>query len=97
MITLDEKILICAVRYSLGRMSYIVNDVAQYVTFKRKALSKQCIDIIIRDIEEEMERYHCIGQTLGMECDERTWTRLLNVLKGEMEDDERRKITKKRP
>ena len=85
MITTDETIIICAVRYALGRMSYIVGEVANYVFYKRKTLSKECIDIIIRDIEEEMERYHSVGQTLGMECDERTWRNLLNQLKSEKE------------
>ena len=85
MISPDESILICAVRYALGRMSYIVGDVAQYVYYKRKTLSKECIDIIIRDIEEEMERYHAAGYKLGMDCDERTWKNLLNQLKSEKE------------
>ena len=90
MISPDESILICAVRYALGRMSYIVGEVAQYVFFKRKTLSKECIDIIIRDIEEEMERYHSVGQTLGMECDERTWKNLLEALKGELDERNQR-------
>ena len=42
MITPDEQILICAVRYALGRMSYIVGDVARYVESKRNTLSSQC-------------------------------------------------------
>ena len=83
MITPDEQILICAVRYALGRMSYIVGDVARYVESKHNTLSSQCKNIIIRDIEEELERYHQVGQTLGMECDERTWENLLNLLKFE--------------
>ena len=86
MITPDEQILICAVRYALGRMSYIVGEVAQYVFFKRGALSDQCKNIIIRDIEEELERYHAAGQTLGMDCDERTWKNLLEALKGEIDE-----------
>ena len=79
MITPDETILICAVRYALGRMSYIVGDVAKYVKLKRNTLSSQCKNIIIRDIEEELERYHSTGQILGMECDEKTWKNLLNL------------------
>lgn len=82
--SVDEQILICAVRYSLGRMSYIVNVVCQYVTYKRKNLSRECINIIIRDIEEEMERYHRAGERLGMECDERDWCELLDILKKEV-------------
>lgn len=78
----EEQILICAVRYALGRMSYIVGVVCDYVAVKQPELSKECINIIIRDIEEELKRYHDAGQTLGMECDERTWVRLLERLKG---------------
>lgn len=80
--TTDEQILICAVRYALGRRSYIVNVVTQYVTFKRKTLSKECINIIIRDIEEELKRYHDAGQILGDDCDERDWVELLGLLRG---------------
>lgn len=78
----EELILICAVRYALGRMSYIVGVVAEYVAVKKPELSKECINIIIRDIEEELKWHHDAGQTLGMECDERTWLRLLERLKG---------------
>ena len=80
--TNDEQLLICAVRYALGRQSYIVGVVADYVAFKRKTLSQQCTDIIIRDIEEEIAFYHRQGRTCGMECDERTWINLSKVLKG---------------
>ena len=40
----------------------------------------------VRDIEEELERYHNAGQMLGMECDEKQWTRLLELLKTEKEN-----------
>lgn len=86
MISPDESILICAVRYALGRQSYIVGEVAQYVFYKRKTLSVECINIIVRDIEEEMERYHAAGQKLGMECDEKIWAKLLEVLKSNERD-----------
>ena len=94
MISPDESILICAVRYALGRMSYIVGEVANYVFYKCKTLSKECIDIIIRDIEEEgsfqKKRYHLVGETLGMECDEKTWKNLLKALKGELDERNQR-------
>lgn len=79
--THEEQIIICAVRYALGRMSYIVDVVAEYIAVKQPELSKECIKIIIRDIEEELKRYHDTGQLLGMECDERTWLWLLEKLK----------------
>ena len=46
----------------------------------------ECLGIIIRDIEEELQRYHNSGQMLGMECDEKQWTRLLELLKTEKEN-----------
>lgn len=79
--TQEELILMCAVRYALGRMSYIVSVVCDYIKVKHKNLSQYCINIIIRDIEEELERYHNSGHTLGMECDEKQWVQLLNFLK----------------
>lgn len=90
MITPDEQILICAVRYALGRQSYIVGFVAEYVALKRKTLSSQCTDIIIQDIEEEFAFYHRQGRTCGMEYDERTWLNLMNVLKEERQQNENR-------
>ena len=80
MITPDEEILICAVRYALGRMSYIVENVVRYVYYKRKTLSKACRDIIVRDIYEERDRYHAMGHTLGMEQDEKQWIALAQEL-----------------
>jgi len=79
----EELILICAVRYALGRMSYMVGVVCDYVASKIDVLSENCKKIIIRDIEEEIERYHLIGRTCGMECDEKDWLNLLTRLKGE--------------
>ena len=79
--TPDEQILICAVRYALGRRSYIVGIVCDYVKAKINSLSKNCINIIIRDINEEFERYHDLGYTLGDDCDERDWIKLLEALK----------------
>ena len=81
--THEEQIIICAVRYALGRMSYIVGIVCEYVAMKKPELSKECISIIIRDIEEELNRYHDAGQLLGMECDEKNWIWLLETLKEE--------------
>ena len=77
----EEQILICAVRYALGRMSYIVGTVCDYVKSKRNELSDNFKNIIIKDIEESVEYHHRTGQTVGMECDEKQWVQLLNFLK----------------
>lgn len=76
----NEIILVCAVRYALGRQSYIVGVVAGYVANKSEVLSEACKEIIIRDIREEIEMCHRVGRTCGMEMDERTWLNLLEFL-----------------
>lgn len=81
----EELIIICSVRYALGRMSYVVGEVCSHVATKQHELSKECINVIIRDIEEELQRYHDVGKTLGMECDEQNWLWLLENLKGDKE------------
>lgn len=60
MITPDEEILICAVRYALTRMSYVVGSVIEYVYYKRKRLSKECRAIIVRDIYEYYQQYEAL-------------------------------------
>lgn len=82
---INESIIVYATRYALGRMSYSVGDVCKYITFYHKELSKNCLDILIRDIEEEIEYWHKMGRTCGMECDEKQWRELLELLKEERE------------
>lgn len=80
----EELMLISAVRYALGRQSYIVGVTCNFVKSIKSKLSQHCIAILIRDIEEELEMCQRLGRTCGMECDERSWMILLRVLKEEV-------------
>ena len=84
--TPEEQMLISAVRYALGRMTYIVGTTCDFVASIKDKLSEKCIYIIIHDIEEELERYHSFGKKLGMDMDERSWLNLLEFLKGNEND-----------
>jgi len=66
-----QHIYISALRYALGRKSYIVS--ATVDTLKKVELSEQTISVMIRDIEE-CEDY-------GMEMDKEDWLGLLDYLK----------------
>lgn len=77
----EEMMLISAVRYALGRRSYIVPETCSFVASVKDKLSQHCIDIIIRDIGEGFEMYHRSGHLMGMECDEADWRVLLRRLK----------------
>lgn len=67
-----EQIVISAVRYALGRMTYIVELTVNYILqeIEEDKLSDGCLDIIRKDINST--------KNLGMECDKKLWIKLLN-------------------
>ena len=69
-----EHILISAIRYALGRRTYIVEITVEYTIKAVPELSQRCKDIMIHDIEHPYGGY-------GDECDRRDWMRLLAELK----------------
>ena len=73
-----EQMIISAVRYALGRMTYIVSLTVNYVLkdIEENKLSKYCLSIMKKDIESE--------KYLGMECDEKDWQRLLYRIEKEL-------------
>lgn len=72
-----ENILVSAVRYALGRHTYIVELTCRYIEGLIPTLSKQCKDIMAKDIEAELER------TEIYPMDAQKWTRLLIMLNRE--------------
>ena len=51
-----EQMIISAVRYALGRLTYIVNITVEYVLkdIEESKLSSKCLQLIRRDIVEEL-------------------------------------------
>ena len=78
-ITDYEHMIISAVRYALGRMTYIVSLTVEYVIkdIEQDKLSNNCLFIMKKDIENE--------KYLGMPCDAREWKRLLYKINKVME------------
>lgn len=72
-----EHILISALRYALGRRTYIVSITTQYIEREIPTLSEQCKAIMIEDIE------HPFMGDYGDDFDKKGWMRLLRKLKGE--------------
>lgn len=50
-----EEITLCAVRYALGRASYVVSDVDKWVRGIENP-SSHFVEICARDISEQLER-----------------------------------------
>lgn len=78
-VEVDKKdlngILICALRYSLGRRTYIVGDTCRWIKGLLPSLAATTLTIMITDIEEQ-ERFG-----YGDPCDLQNWMDLLAVLK----------------
>lgn len=74
-----EHILISAVRYAIGRRTYIVEITCNYVAKQIPNLSENCKKVMIHDIEHPLAGY---GDIWGR----RDWMELLKKLKGDDND-----------
>lgn len=81
MFSRDEHVWISAVRYALGRRTYIVGITVEYMLRRIEMMSPSCKHIMIRDIEEQ-ERFG-----YGDECDRVGWMKLLDALRKDIGDD----------
>lgn len=70
MIYVDEGILISAVRYALGRSTYVVGQTVDTVMDVWEHLSDNAKSVILRDITYTPD--------LGMDMDREEWMRLHN-------------------
>ena len=70
-----EQMMISAVRYALGRRTYIVNETVRYIQWILPNLSDWCIDAMKNDIDA-----HLRTGNVGTECDMRAWERLRDAL-----------------
>ena len=67
-----EHMIVSAIRYALGRMTYIVEITVNYVLqeIEDNKLSDRCLSVIREDIAN--------AEDYGMECDKKDWMKLLN-------------------
>lgn len=80
-----QAILICAVRYSIGRRTYMPELVTRYIKPLLPQMTDNTLAVMRRDVEEpETSAFGSYGD----ECDRETWMRFLREIK---EEQERRK------
>lgn len=78
----DDLMIIAAVRYCIGRMTYIVSDCADWVVAIWPALGERTKSIIQRDIDEAFaqdDEARSSGESyrpLGHDCDRQQWERV---------------------
>lgn len=80
--TVNEEIFtLCAFRYALGRMTYVVGSVVESIIRMKSQLTANACTVMIRDIDEAEQR-----NALGMNCDREDWLMLREVLKRRLEE-----------
>ena len=71
----DGLLAVCAFRYALGRRTYVVTHVADWLIANRYKLSRSNKDLIVREIHEQDLRWG-----LGDDCDRRDWLRVREAM-----------------
>ena len=69
-------LLLCTIRYAMGRSSCIVGDACDYYRTYRAHLAPHQRAQIGREILEALRFEEGLGKTLGMDMDHREWRRL---------------------
>lgn len=75
----EETMALCAIRYTIGRMSYIVSDGVRWAR-KYGQESKWIREVLIRDLQEAVRHESNGSQALGMKMDSDQWHTVLAEL-----------------
>lgn len=69
-----EEMMLCSLRYGLGRMTYITGTISDYIIKHLPNSSEKFRMLVMRDIEE--------SHSLGMECDKEALMKLYDSIQG---------------
>lgn len=72
-----ETLIVCSVRYALGRKSYIVSDVCSLTKKFWEAIPKSTKLVIRKAISEAIDFAAKKSSLVGMKCDHDNWVELL--------------------
>lgn len=75
-----ELMMVCALRYSIGRESYMPSITIDYIRYLIPMLSVNTLFILQRDITEEVERYNRSGWDIFMKDE---WLKLADDIRKE--------------
>lgn len=91
MSTIDQDpetgvIALCAVRYALGRRTYMPSLVADWLKRHWNCLTEQNQRSILRDVDDEFKRAEELEDfsTIGDPCDINTWRNLRDWMKEQL-------------
>lgn len=73
--------VLCTVRYAMGRATYIVSDACGFVRQFRARIGPEHVEQIRQEVEQALRECRERGGWLGMEMDHREWVRLIEDLR----------------
>lgn len=76
-----SELAIYAVRYALGRMTYVSFSVPNAIMKYKWSVTTNALHVMLRDIREYREMYGKIG----MDCDDESWCNFEQWLQKEIE------------
>ena len=82
-------LLVSAIRYALGRSTYIVGSTCETVRAFWPHMTEVNREVLLRDVEEELVRVVRDGRTLGMQMDHDEWSRLALWMRAHLVDPAR--------
>lgn len=88
-----RDMIISALRYSLGRRTYITDETAKFIKRYPRLIDERMRDVMLKDLEKYFRERESFK--FDDECDFNTWKSLYNWLKGLEEDERKRKKNKK--
>lgn len=74
--TNQELVYVSAVRYGLGRKTYMPSVISDFIISEMDKLTTHCKRTMIKEIQEAWN-----DERLGNKCDEKTWLDFLDKLK----------------
>jgi hypothetical protein len=77
----EEAMLLCAFRYCLGRMTYVVADCNRWIRDRWDRLSPGMRGVILSDLREALDRDAEGSRSIGMDMDRMIWRRLFDDLR----------------
>lgn len=76
-------IALCALRYCIGRRTYMPSLVVDWVKRHWGAFPESDKNVILRDVQQEVNS----GRDLGDDCDYRTWTDFLKWISAQKDSN----------
>lgn len=75
-----SEIIFYAFRYALGRMTYAVSTVAEFIINNLEDLDETDKNLIVKEIKEAIDEGNA-----GMQCDIDQWLKVVNAIEKECE------------